>query len=151
MKTSFQIITAGFARHILGNRMTGDPVVDSLRSLTMNHELKKGTTSRLGKWAIFRESGATLASELAGYPGGDGRTAGEAFADELIKNEFGTGIVFVTFSKALVSPAVLRATYDLRCVSICSPDGVETFDTTDPTVKHWVINSIKKRRPPSVA
>lgn len=142
MKTSFEIISEGFARHILGNAVSGDPVRDAIKALTMNHDLKAGSSTRLKKWAIFRASGATLASDLVRYPGGDERKASEAFAMEIA--DLKEPVVLVTFTNALITPETLRATYDPRIVSICAPDGIETIDTTDPDTKHWLTNSMKK-------
>ncbi|MBF9060313.1 hypothetical protein HKCCSP123_14100 [Rhodobacterales bacterium HKCCSP123] len=142
MKTSFEIISTGFARHILGNAMSGDPVRDALRALTMNHETKAGSSTRLKKWAIFRESGSTLASDLVGYPGGDERKASEAFATEIANLK--EPVVLVTFTNALIAAETLRATYDPRIVSICAPDGIDTIDTTDPETRHWLTNTMKK-------
>ena len=83
--SAFDIINAGFARHVLGNATTGDPVRDCAHALTMNHTLKKGSKSRLTGWAIFRASGAVVQADLAAteFVTGDKRTRYEAFAEEL--------------------------------------------------------------------
>ncbi|NOE32312.1 hypothetical protein [Ruegeria sp. HKCCD7318] len=46
MKTSFEIISSGFSRHILGNDKTNDPVKDAMRSLIMNHQVHERQTPK---------------------------------------------------------------------------------------------------------
>lgn len=135
MQTSFEIVASDFARKVLGNQLTGDPVRDAIKSLTMNHALTGKTSScRLNKWAIFRKSGCTLATDIASYPGGDDRTVWEAFSAELAAMK--EPVVLVIFSKALITVDTLKATYDPRKAAICHPDGVKIFDVTDPETKH---------------
>ena len=150
MKTSFEIIESGFARPILGNHITGNPIKDAMRSLTMNHQLhdrqaksgKEAAKCRLNKWAIFRASGSTLATDIKAYPGGDDRKSTDAFVNELLN--LSEPCVFVIFSKALITPETLRATYDPRRVSICHPDGVTVIDVTDPEAGHPLARAYQK-------
>lgn len=129
---TFELISKGFGRHILGNDITGDPVRDAARVLTMNHTLKKGTSSRLSfGWAIFRASGATVQADLAatGFETGDKRTRYEAFADELY--DFREPAIFLQFTKSTVNLANVFATFDPRITKICAPDTPpEIFDFT---------------------
>ena len=72
MKSTFEIIDAGFARHVVdADRLTGQPVRNSAIALTMNHPLlpkdgsNKASSSRLTGWAIIRTSGATVQARLS--------------------------------------------------------------------------------------
>ena len=137
MKTCFEIINVGFAQHILDDDVTGDPVTDAMHSLTMNHRLTdKPSSCRLNRWAIFRESGSTLATDIEAHPGGDDRKSTDAFVSQL--RDLSEPCVFVIFSKALIKPEALRATYDLRRVSVCHPDGVTVVDVTGPESTHYL-------------
>lgn len=130
MHTVFEIISHGFARHVLSN-MTGDPARDTARALTMNHLLLSGSPSRLTGWAIFRASGSTVQAKLAapGVETGDTRTRFQAFAYELAR--FREPVVLLTFTKSTVNIGALFATYDSRITRICGPAGnPETFDFT---------------------
>ena len=143
MKTSFEIIDCGFSQHILGDRITGDPVTDAILSLTVNHGIRgKLSSCRLNRWAIFRESGSTLATDIEAYPGGDDRKSTDAFVSEFLNLD--EPCVFVIFSKALIKPEVLRATYDLRRVSICHPDGVTVVDVTDSESTHYLAKAYQR-------
>lgn len=128
--STFDLIARGFARFVLPEGLSKDPVRDSARALTMNHRLRKGTTSRLTGWAIIRETGSICQADIAtdGVLGGDPRTRYQAFAEEI--NEFGGAVVFLQFTKSTVNIANVFATYDPRVTRICSPDQCETFDAT---------------------
>jgi len=140
MKSTFEIIDTGFARHVVNaDRLTGQPVRNSAIALTMNHPLlprdgsNKTSSSRLTGWAIIRSSGATVQARLSasGIDAGDPRTRFVAFEQELAN--LTEPVVLLTFSKSTVNIGNVYATYDTRVVRVCSPDGVETFDfTTDP-------------------
>ncbi|AXI53784.1 hypothetical protein C1J05_04065 [Sulfitobacter sp. JL08] len=128
---TFELISKGFARHVLGNSTTGDPIRDAAKALTMNHLLnnEKGTSSRLTGWAIFRASGSTVQANLAakGVMANDGRTRYEAFADEL--SDFREPVVFLQFTKSTVNLGNVFATFDPRVTKICAPDvAPEIFD-----------------------
>lgn len=145
MKTSFEIVASDFARNVLGNKLTGNAVKDALRALTMNHALTgKSSACRLNKWAIFRESGCTLATDIAAYPCGDGRTVWDAFSMELAALK--VPVVLVIFSKALITADTLRATYDPRRTAICHPDGVTNIDVTDNEVTHPLARAYRKEK-----
>ena len=128
--TTFEIIARGFAKYVLPDGLTNDPVRDAARALTMNHRLGKGTSSRLTGWAIIREGGTTCQADLTaeGVSGGDLRTRYAAFADELAA--FRVPVVFLQFTKSTINIANVFATYDPRITRICSPDRCETFDAT---------------------
>ena len=128
--STFEIIAKGFARHVLPGGLSNDAVRDSARALTMNHPLKKGSTSRLTGWAIIRESGTTCQADLSaqGIESGDTRTRYAAFANEVAN--FREPVVFLQFTKSTVNIANVFATYDPRITRICSPDACETFDAT---------------------
>lgn len=128
--STFDLVARGFARFVLADGLTNDPVRDTARALTMSHRLRKGTASRLSGWAILRESGSTCQADLAtdGVAAGDGRTRYEAFADELAV--FSEPVVFLQFTKSTVNIANVFTTYDPRVTRICSPDQCETFDAT---------------------
>ena len=119
--SAFDIINAGFARHVLGNATTGDPVRDCAHALTMNHTLKKGSKSRLTGWAIFRASGAVVQADLAAteFVTGDKRTRYEAFAEEL--GNLQEPAVLLQFTKATVNLGNVFSTIDPRISKICSP------------------------------
>lgn len=128
---TFELISNGFARHVLGNALTGNPVRDAAKALTMNHLLdnEKGSSSRLTGWAIFRASGSTVQANLAatGITAKDTRTRYKAFADEL--NNFREPVVFLQFTKSTVNLANVFATFDPRITKICAPDAPpEVFD-----------------------
>lgn len=128
---TFELISKGFARHVLGNMLTGIPIRDAAKTLTMNHPLdnKKGTSSRLTGWAIFRASGSTVQANLAasGMMANDKRTRYAAFADELMN--FREPVVFLQFTKSTVNLANVFATFDPRITKICAPDmPPEVFD-----------------------
>lgn len=127
---TFEIIARGFARYVLPGGLSNDPVRDAATALTMNHRLKKGSTSRLTGWAIIRESGTTCQADLAaeGVESGDSRTRYAAFAAELMA--FREPVVFLQFTKSTVNIANVFATYDPRITRVCSPDRCETFDAT---------------------
>jgi hypothetical protein len=131
---TFELISSGFARHVLGNALTGNPIRDAAKALTMNHLLdnEKGTSSRLSSgWAIFRASGSTVQANLVatGITAKDTRTRYEAFADELIN--FREPVVFLQFTKSTVNLANVFATFDPRITKICAPDAPpEVFDFT---------------------
>lgn len=128
--STFEIIARGFARFVLPEGLSNDPVRDSARALTMNHRLMKGSTSRLTGWAIIRESGTACQADIAAgdVSGGDPRTRYEAFAEEI--DGFDGPVVFLQFTKSTVNIANVFATYDPRVTRICSPDQCETFDAT---------------------
>ncbi len=149
MKTSFEIIAAGFARHVLGNKVSGDPVNDAIRAIHMNHPLNNGNTSRLKKWAIFRESGSSIASELTNYLGGDQKTLREAFVGEL--RNFREPAVFAIFTNALLNDDNLRATYDIRRIAICSPGGIEIVNVADLESQHWLAREYRKGKSKNAA
>ena len=121
---TFELISKGFARHVLGNDLTGIPVRDVAKALTMNHLLnnEKGSSSRLTGWAIFRASGSTVQANLAvnGVETNDDRTRYQAFADELIN--FKEPVVFLQFTKSTVNLANVFATIDPRITKVCSPN-----------------------------
>lgn len=128
---TFDIISQGFARHVLGNRISGDPFRDSAMSLTCNHTYKSGQGARLKKWGIFRRSGSTVASDLAckAVDANDPRTMIVAFVDEL--ERLSEPVVFLEFGKALVDPRNVFATYDRRMVKLCvSGSAPVVFDLT---------------------
>ena len=130
---TFELISNGFARYVLGNALSGNPIRDAAKALTMNHLLDnaKGTSSRLTGWAIFRASGSTVQADLAasGIAANDPRTRYEAFSDELANLR--EPVVFLQFTKSTVNLANVFATFDPRIVKICSPDTPpEVFDIT---------------------
>ena len=150
MKTSFEIIDSGFSQHILDDRVTGDPITDAMHSLTTNHRLTdKLSSCRLNRWAIFRESGSTMAMDIEAHPGGDERKSTDAFVSELL--DLSEPCVFVIFSKALIKPETLRATYDLRRVSICHPTGVTVVDVSDPESTHYLAKAYRRETRQNVA
>ncbi|PSL14524.1 hypothetical protein CLV88_1281 [Shimia abyssi] len=141
MKSAFEIISKGFSRHVF-SKLSSDPYLDAVEALNKYHKLSsyqmvseiEPVFGRLKGWAIFRESGSTLATDLADYPSLDDRKVSEAFVGELLNlNE---PAVFVVFTGADFTPEALRATYSERCVVICHPDGINIVDVTDPTNAH---------------
>lgn len=148
--TTFEIIARGFARYVLPDGLSNDPVRDAAKALTMNHGLRTGKSSRLTGWAIVRESGTTCQAKLAaeGVESGDERTRYEAFASELAA--FKEPAIFLQFTKSTVNIGNVYATYDPRITRVCSPDHCETFDATtapgsDAGVAHRnVFKALKK-------
>ncbi|PSL17149.1 hypothetical protein CLV88_12159 [Shimia abyssi] len=105
MKSAFEIISKGFSRHVF-SKLSGDPYLDAVEALNKYHKLSscqmvsaiESVFGRLKGWAIFRESGSTLATDLADYPSVDDRKVSEAFAGELLNLK--EPAVFVVFTRA---------------------------------------------------
>ena len=111
---------------------TANVVDNAQRALSSGHTmLKGGNPQRISSgWAIVQPQRTTMQFKLAAkgiiY---SEITRYEAF-QELLHNWNGTPSILIVFDKKPVPVTNLFITYDVRCVRVCSPKGVETFDYT---------------------
>jgi len=129
-----EFFNRNFGRHLVDQ--TGDSVADARRALSGGHNMAKGgTPQRIASgWAVIAEGLATLQFKLAasGIQYSDA-TRYEAFLAAL--EGFSGPLMFLEFDKRPIPVSNLFRTHDIRCVKICSPRGVETFDWTKPPEK----------------
>lgn len=129
-----ELFNQGFGRHLVAQ--TDNPVADAQKALSSGHPMQKeGKPQRIASgWAIIQLEQSVMQFKLAiqGVRYSD-QTRYEAF-QELLTNWNGTPSILIEFDKKPVPVKNLFITYDVRCVRICSPKGVETFDyTQEPT------------------
>ena len=137
---TFEFFNRGLGRHLQTEAMeiTDDtPSHEAAhRVLSANHTSAKGTSSRLGSgWAVITPGEAVLQLKL-NAPATDGlnysdATRYEAFL-KVLENWTGEPVMFLQFDKKPLPADNLFITADLRCVRVCGPKGVETFDWTQP-------------------
>jgi len=120
-----------FGRHL--TEQTGDAFLDAQTALSKSHPLRSGKISRLASgWAIVRPGRSSLQLEVkcSGIDVvGNGINRFEAFLADL-REWSGEPRLYLTFDKRPVPVPNLFLTHDTRCVRICSPTDVETFDFT---------------------
>lgn len=112
------------------------PAAASWKALSSNHQLQKGTASRLSSgWAIVRPAKTSVQLKLAATGlHFDERTRIEAFMEEFETWDGKEPRLFLMFDKAPVPISNLFLSVDRRWVRICSPGGVESFDIdAEPT------------------
>ena len=129
-----ELFNQGFGRHLVAQ--TDNPVADAQKALSSGHPMQKGgNPQRIASgWAIIQLNQSVMQFKLAiqGVRYSD-QTRYEAF-QELLTSWNGTPSILIEFDKKPVPVKNLFITYDVRCVRVCSPKGVETFDyTQEPT------------------
>lgn len=137
---TFEFFNKGLGHHLQTSAMS---ITDDIPAhevaqqvLSASHVLATGKPSRLASgWAVITEGGALLQLKLAA-PAKDGLTYSdmtryEAFL-EVLNSWTGEPVMLLQFDKKPLPVTNLFITADLRCVRVCGPKGVETFDWTQP-------------------
>ena len=128
-----------FGRHLVVGDASSSALLSS--ALSKSHEIfskdGKPSTSRLtsGSWAIVRPGSTSLRFALRTPPIGislEKTSRNDAFFAELASWDGSSPRVFMTFEKKPMPLANVYLSVDRRCVRICSPSGVETFDLDAP-------------------
>ena len=137
---TYEFFNQGLGRHLINDRIkVGDdaPAHELAGAvLSGSHQLASGSMSRLGSgWAVVREGEAIIQLKLE-VKEGDGLyysdlTRYEAWLN-VLENWDGRPVILMQFAKKPMTTGNLFITADLRCVRICGPKGVETFDWTQP-------------------
>jgi len=128
---TFEFFNQHFGRFLTDQ--TGNVLVDAQKALSKQHPLMSGKTTRLTSgWAIIRPTKSTLQLEVS-CSGidvvGNTVTRFEAFFEDL-SHWNGEPRIYLTFGARTFPISNLFITHDPRCVRICSPVEVETFDFT---------------------
>ena len=126
---TFLFIREYFARYVLQD-ITNNPVDDTKRALTMNHQLISGKSARLSGWAMIKEDKTYVQAKLAAkHPmlvTNDQRTRYQAWYEEL--KDFKGPTCFLEFTKSTVNIGNIFLTHDVRIVKICGPSSFQTFN-----------------------
>lgn len=156
---TFEFFNKGLGHHLQTSAMniTDDIPAHEVaqRVLSASHVLATGKPSRLSSgWAVITEGKALLQLKLAA-PAKDGlgysdMTRYEAFL-EVLNSWSGEPVMLLEFDKKPLPATNLFITADLRCVRVCGPKGVETFDWTQPpqddaSKTHRILSNLKAKK-----
>lgn len=134
---AIQLLNHGFGRHLI--EQGDDPVLNAQKALSSAYPMKKKDLRvRISSgWAIIQENRAVMQFQIKCSPHitFSEKTRYEAF-EELLTSWDGTPSLLLVFDKSTIPVHNLHITYDSRCVRICSPEGVETFNYHNEPTRH---------------